>query len=191
VTGQTAHGGLDLVNVGWIHHVGHRMTFHRVTQSVAHGEDHDPVLHVVIVGQLHCAVEDGDQVLGFQPLRLRVRTMTLQAQRIAFGAQQVLVVAAVRLMADGTALSEGRLMQVRFLELLGLVAVAGQAGIHRIGLDEARRLAGVRLWQATHSPAPRMLHLSLLDLLRLFGVAGHAERLRIRLRQDDFAVLAG
>ena len=116
--------------------------------------------------------------------------MTLQAQRIALGAQQVLVVAAVRLVAGGTALSEGRLMQMRFLELVSLLAVAGQAGIDRIGLDEARSLAGVRIVAGdAFSLRAGMLHLRLLDLLSLLGVASHAERLGIGLRQHDLAVL--
>ncbi len=109
------------------------------------GRIDDLVLLVIVVGQLHAAVEDGNQVLGFQLLRLRVWTVTFQAQRIALGAQQVFVVSAVRLVAGGTALSEGRLMQMRFLELVSLLAVASQAGIHRIRLDEARSFAGMRI----------------------------------------------
>ena len=81
-------------------------------------------------------------------------------------------------------------MQVRLLELVSLIAVAGQAGIDRIRLDEARRLAGVRIVAGdAFALRPRMLHFRLLDLLGLFGVTCHAQRLGIRLRQDDFAVL--
>ncbi len=54
------------------------------------------------------------------------------------GPQQVLVVAAVRLVAGGASLVEGGLMQVRLLDLVGLFAVAGQAGVDRIRAWEAR-----------------------------------------------------
>ena len=70
----------------------------RMTQAVLQRQDHDFVLGEVVFGQLHLAVEDGDQVLRFELLRLRVRPVALQAQRVRrLGAQQMIVVSTMRL----------------------------------------------------------------------------------------------
>ena len=64
------------------------------------------------------------------------RAVALEAELVGTRrAQQVLVVAAVRLVAGRASLLECRLVQVRLLHLLGLIAVARQARIHRIGLQ--------------------------------------------------------
>ena len=81
-------------------------------------------------------------------------------------------------------------MQVRLLHLLRLLAVAGQACIDRIRLQESRRLAGMRIVAGdAFALRARMLHLRLLNLLRLLAVAGNAEGLGVGLRQHDLAVL--
>lgn len=80
-------------------------------------------------------------------------------------------------------------MQMRLLELLRLIAVARQAGVHRIGLNEARRLAGMRVMaDSAIALRARMRHFRFLDLCGLLAMAGHAQRLHIRLRQDHLAI---
>ena len=91
------------------------------------------------------------------------------------------VIPSVRLVAGCTTQAESRLMQVRLLELLSLVTVARQTGIHGIGLNEARGLAGMRI-VAGDAFALRsgMLNFRLFNFLRLLAVAANAERLGIR-----------
>ncbi len=117
--------------------------------------------------------------------------MALQTQLVRTGKpQQVGVVSAVRLMASGAALLKCRLVQVLFLVLFGLLGVAAQADIHRIGLRESGRTASmgiVAIGAFTHRT--RVLNLGLLDLLGLLGVTGNAKRLGIGLRQHNLAVL--
>ncbi len=79
----------------------------------------------VIVGELYVAIKDCDQMFLIELLRLRIRSVALHAHCIGIGrSQQVQIVAAVRLVADEAALLEGRLMQMRFLHLIGLIAMA-------------------------------------------------------------------
>src|SRR5690242_6795724 len=104
----------------------------------------------------------------------------------------MLVVAPVRFVAGGAAQTKCRLMQVRLFELCGLVAVAAQAGIDRIGLYEAWRLAGVRIVASdTFALGTRMRHFCLIDFFSLLGMAGDAECLGVGLRQHDFTVCRG
>src|SRR5450755_4849558 len=63
VASQAIHLGLYLGDIGRIHYVGNWMPAHGMSQPVFQGEDHDLVLFVVILRQLHRAVEDGDHVL--------------------------------------------------------------------------------------------------------------------------------
>ena len=62
------------------------------------------------------------------------------------------VFATVRLVTGGTALPEGRLVQVFLIALLGLIAMTGKkAGVHRIGTHKSegfRRVGGM----ATETP---------------------------------------
>jgi hypothetical protein len=104
----------------------------------------------------------------------------------------VFVVAAVRLMADRTRLSKSRLMKMRFLELFGLVGMAGETGADWIGLQEAGSLAGMGIVAGdAFSLGSGMRYLGLVDVLHLIAVAGGAERSRVGVGQDDFAVLGG
>lgn len=86
MTAQATQRRFDLSHVGRIHHVGDRMIVHRVTEAVAEGQDRDLIDLVIILGQLDLAAEDGQNVLGFEPLRDRIGTMTFQAKGVAFGA---------------------------------------------------------------------------------------------------------
>src|ERR1035437_1092621 len=84
------------------------------------------------------------------------------------------------------------LMQVRLLELVSLLTMACKTCRNRIGLDEAWGRAGVRIVAGdAFALSARMLHLCLLDLLRLLAVTGDADGLGVALRQHDFAVFCG
>ena len=87
---------------------------------------------------------------------------------------------------------ERRLVRMGFLLLFRLLGMARQAGIDGIGLDKARRLPGVRI-VAGDAFALRsgMLDLGGVDLLGLLVMAGHAQRLGVRLGQDNLAVFGG
>src|SRR4029077_18239154 len=90
---------------------------------------------------------------------------------------------------NGAALLEHRLVQVRLLELIGLVGVAGQASAGRVGLQESRSAPGVRIVTGEAlSLCARMRHPGFFDFLGLISVAGDAQRLAVRVRQDNFSV---
>ena len=78
--------------------------------------------------------------------------MTLQAQSIALGPQQLRIVAAVRFVAGRTSLLKCGWWQVRLLELLSLLAVTGQAAATGSGCKNPGDLPACGLWQATQSP---------------------------------------
>ena len=104
--------------------------------------------------------------------------MALQAERVALGAQQMLVVAAMRGVAGGAALRECRLMMHGLLAQVGDVGVAAQADADRIGLGQAGLVAGVRavaIGAVAHGAGMR--HLGGVDQLGLVVVAGDAESL--------------
>ena len=68
--------------------------------------------------------------------------------------------------------------------------MASQANVHRIRLRQVRESAGVWIVAVgAISGRSRMLHLRLLDQLRLVGVAGNAKVFDVRLRQNHFAIL--
>ena len=72
--------------------------------------------------------------------------MAFQAQRVrVLAAQQMFVVAAVRLVAGRASLLECRLVQMRLLALVRLIGMAAEAGAYRIRLQQSRRLAGMRI----------------------------------------------
>src|SRR5215467_1212652 len=80
-------------------------------------------------------------------------------------------------------------MQMRLLHLLGLLAVAGEAGVYGIRLNESRRASGMgivtggaialRTW---------MLEFRFLDLLSLLAMAADADKLHVGLRWDNLAI---
>ena len=65
----------------------------------------------------------------------------------------MLILSPMRLMTSRASLLECRLMQMGFLALLRLIAVAGQASTHWIGLHESGELPACGLWQSVQSPA--------------------------------------
>jgi hypothetical protein len=104
----------------------------------------------------------------------------------------MLVLAAMGLVAGGASLLERRLVNVLLFMLLGLIGVAAEASVHRIRLHESRSLARVRIVTVRAiSGCAGMLNLRRRDLLYLVIVAGNAEFLRARLRQNDLAILGG
>src|ERR1700733_4026993 len=117
-------------------------------------------------------------MLGFELLGLRIRPMALQAQSVgSLGTQQVIVLAAVGLVAGGASLLECRLMHKVLLALVGQLAMTAQADVDRIGLGQAGLTAGMRIVAVgAISCRSRMLHFRLLNLLRLLAVAGYADR---------------
>src|ERR1017187_7475116 len=99
------------------------------------------------------------------------------------------VVAAVRFMADRASLLKGWLMEIRLLELAGLVGMASQTGAHRVRLQKARCFAGMRVvTRHAFSLGSGMRHFSFVDFLYLIAVTGGAERSRIGVGQDNFTV---
>ena len=167
----------------------YRMLVDRVPNPVSQRQSH--YLAEVVFRQFHFAIEDGYQMRVLQFSRTRIGTMTLQAEGIRRArSQQMLVVSAVWCMACCTTLLECRLVQVLFLMLVRLVGMAVKACIHRIGLDESRRLAGMRIVTIRAIPLrSRMLNLRLLDFFRLIAMAGNAQFLRRRSRQNNLPIL--
>jgi len=81
-------------------------------------------------------------------------------------------------------------MQVRLLHLVTLFGVAGEACVHRIGLNESR--SRTRMWiMAGRAIALRsgMLHFGFFNLLGLLAMAGDANCFWFGLGEDDLAVL--
>ena len=120
------------------------MAIHRVSNAITKRQHRNLVFLVVVVGKLDRPVEDGKQVRGVVPLRSGFWTMALQAKRIALGAQQVIVVAAVRRVAGGAALDECRLVVHGFLPQIIDVGMASEANVHGVGLGQPGMIAGVR-----------------------------------------------
>src|SRR5581483_9035398 len=145
----------------------------------------------VVFRQPDLAIEDGDQVLILEFLRTCFWPVALEAELArSCGAQQMLIVSAVRLMAGGAALRPGWLMQVSLLHLVCLIAVAGQAGVDWIRLNESRALSAMRIVAGdAFARGARMLHLRGLDLLGLIFVTGQAKSAAVTIGQDDLAFL--
>jgi len=102
----------------------------------------------------------------------------------------MLVVSAMRFMADRTPLLECRLMQMRLLELIGLIGMTAKTDVDSIRLGQSRLRTG--MWIVAVSAVAsgsRMLNLCLLDQLSLVGVASDTKVLHVGLRQHHFAIL--
>src|ERR1700693_5105377 len=133
-----------------------------MSASILQGQHHDLILGEVVLWEFHAPTEDCDQVLGFELLWCRsVGTVAFEAKRIwLLGAQQVIVVASMGLMAGRASLLESGLMKMGLLELAGLVGMAGQTGGDRIRLQEAGRSAGMRVVTShAFSQGSRVRHL--------------------------------
>lgn len=166
------------------------MSRHRMPSPILQGQNHNFVLRKIIFWKLYAAVENRKQMLRFELLRLRLRSVTLQAKNIrSLGAQQMIVVAAVWLVTGGAPLFEGGLMQHVLLRLLSLIGMACQTDIDRVGLGKARLAAGVRIVAiGTIAGSSRMRNFGLINFFCLIAVAGNTYRFHIRLGQYDFAV---
>src|ERR1700687_2229221 len=177
---QASHVSLDLGYIRRIHHVGDGVTCHRMAQPEPQRQNRHLVLLIVVLRQVLLAVEDGQHMLSFQLLRLGVEAVALQAECIPLGPQQMIVVAAMGLVASGAALPECGLVVHGFLAEIGNVAAAAQANVHRICLGEPRLPAGMgAMAVGAIGRASRMLHLGALDGFSFVVVAGHAKRLGI------------
>src|ERR1035438_3574744 len=99
------------------------MTFDRMSASKLKRQNHSFVLGEIVLGKLHLPIKNRDQVLGFKLLRLwTIRSVAFQAKRICLcGAQQMVVIPAMRFVADRARLSKNRLVQMGFLELIRLL----------------------------------------------------------------------
>lgn len=167
------------------------MSVNRMPVSILQRQNDCLVLLEIVLRQLHLAIKYRDQVFRFQLLRRRcIRTVTFQAKRIdLLRPQQVFVRASMRFVANRARLPKHRLMQVRLLELVRLLAVTRQASAHWIRLQESWSLPRMRIVaRDALALRSRMRNLSLVDLLYLIAVAGRAKRPRIRIRQHDLAV---
>ena len=172
-----------------VDHIGYGVLFSRVAPVILQGQE--PDLTEIVLGQPHLAAENSDQMRRLLFLGLRIRPVTLQAQRVdRGGTQQMVILAAVRVMADGTSLFESRLMQMRLLSLLCLIRVALQADAHRIALGQARPLAGMRIVTiGAIAGRAGMLNLCALDQFRLVVVTGQAKLFGAALNKDHLSIL--
>ena len=80
MTGGTVQFCLHFFWILRIHLVHYRMASDRVSQSILDRDDGH--LREVVLRQLHLAVEDRNHVLGFELLRLGIRSVALQAERV-------------------------------------------------------------------------------------------------------------
>jgi hypothetical protein len=193
VTRHAVDLGANLGDVARISYIRDRMALGRMTSSVFQWQDHHFILGKVVFRQFHASVEDRNQMFGFELLRLRLWPVALKAQRICLlGAQQMVIVPTVRLMTGCASLPKSWLMEMGFLELIGLIGMAGETRADRIRLQETRASSGVRVMASYALPlCTGMLHFGLFDLLRLIAVTGYAERPRVCVRQNHFAVFGG
>ena len=115
VASQATHCHLDLARARRIQNILHRMTVHRMAYSKPQGKNHDLVFLVVVLGQTDLAVENREYVLRFHLDWPRLGTMAFEAKSVAFGAEQLCVISAVRFMTGCAAQAERRLMMNTFL----------------------------------------------------------------------------
>jgi len=102
------------------------------------------------------------------------------------------IIAAVRRVAGGAALFEGRLVQVFLLKLLGLVRVADQTPPQRgRAAEKPGDLPACGVAIRAVACRSRMLHLAAAICFRHIFVAHHAQGLHILLRQHHLPSLAG
>ncbi len=189
MAGETTEGSLDLALIGRIEHIGHGVIFDRMAEAEAEGQDGHLVLLVVVVGELDGSVEDGEQVVGFVALGNGVGPVTLEAERVALGAEKMIVIAAMGGVAGGAALKESGLMMGRLLAEFVDIAVASETDGDGVGLGQAGLVAGVgAVAIGAVARGSGMRHFGVVDELALVLMAGEAEGLGIGLGQDDFSI---
>ena len=160
-----------------------------MSQAKAQRQDRNLVLLVVVVGEPDLSVEDGEQVLCFLPLRGGIGTVTLEAKRISLGAQEVIVVAAMRRVAGGATLSKSGLMMRGLLAQFVDVVMASEADADGIGLRQAWLFAGVRAMAVCAiAHCAGMRDLCAVDLLRFVVMAAQADSLGVGLGQHHFSI---
>ncbi len=166
------------------------MSFNRVAKSKAQRQDGNFVLLVVIVWEFDCSVEDGNKVCISDRLRGGIRTVALEAESISLGAQEVVDIAAMRSVASGTTLSEGRLMVYGLLFQVADVSVTAEADTHGISFWETGLVAGVRAVAISAiTCCAGMRYLGGLNELGFIVVACDADCLGVSLGENDLAVL--
>lgn len=116
-------------------------------------------------------------MLGFQRLRIGIGTVALEAKSVGgLRPKQVIVVAAVRLMARSATLLEGWLVMNAFLREVRDVTVAAQADVNRISFRKSRLPAGMGVVAVgAIARRSRMRHLGTLDGFGFVIVASHAK----------------
>jgi hypothetical protein len=77
MAGHAVDVRFDLGYVGWVHEILHGMPKDWMSQTVLYGKNDYFVLHVIVFGQLHASVENGQDMFGFELLRFGIRPMTL------------------------------------------------------------------------------------------------------------------
>lgn len=104
--------GVDFREIRRIRHIDNRMPFRWVPPAELNRQNHYLIVLEVILGQFHFAVEDCPHVFRFQLLRRRrIRAVALETQVIHLRcSQQMLIIPAVWLMANGARLLEYWLM---------------------------------------------------------------------------------
>src|SRR5271167_4435227 len=189
---QTSEVRLDLVDVGGIHDVADGMVLDGMAHSVSQAKDGHMILFEVVLGQTDLAVEDGQYVFGFHLLRRNIGTVAFEAKCIAFGAEKMIEVAAVRSVAGGATLTEYGLMVNRFLAEIGDVAMAAKTNVDRVGFGQPGLRTRVRTMTiCAITGGPGMRYFCFVDLFRFVGVTGDAKIFDIALGQDNFAVFGG
>lgn len=105
-----------------------------MAQSVSERQNRHLVFLEVVLRQSYLTVEDRDEVLCFQLLRRRFGSVTLEAEGVAIGPQQMVVASAVWRVASRAALHKSGLVVHGFLREIGNFTVAAEADVHRIRL---------------------------------------------------------
>ena len=189
VAGITVDSGANLGDVPGIHLINDWVPLDWMAQAVLDGDRRYRA--EVPFRQFHAAIEDRDGVCVLDWRRLSIRPVALETECVdGFCAKQMVVFATVRLVASGTALPEGRLVQVFLIALLGLIAVAADTSIDRVRLRQSWLSARVGIvTRCAIARRARMLNLRFLDLLRFIRVAGQAELFRRSCVQHHLSIL--
>ena len=188
MTTQAAHLHLDLAVVQRVVNIGYRVPDHRMSQASLEREMNH--LGEIILRQFHLPVKDQCQVILRIHGRLGVRTMALEAESVAFCAQQLRMFTSMRIVTGGASLLEGGLMQYLLAVQLSLIGVTLQAHIDCIRFEEPGCSAGMgTVTVCAVSCCPRMLDRRSRNFLCLIRVAGDAQFLDLSLHQHNSAVL--
>jgi hypothetical protein len=129
VATQTSEGPLDLGWICGIMDVGDGMSCDRMSHSIFQIETHDLLLGEVILREPDLAPEEGQHVSTFHFFMRRGRAVTLRANRIPIGTQQLRALAAMRLVTSCATLLERRLVQNPLVLLIRLIHMAVQTNV--------------------------------------------------------------